>query len=264
MSHIPTLTPLWRQRQHTRMRHGNCDVIETKKNNVHSSVSSNAGDSDDTAAIVAIIGRHSWLWYRWFRRQPKLVERRVVFNVDESRFELLRWNGRMRGYRRRGQRYHRYASANVQEIGRPVLYGGGSRMVWCTIRFGWKCCLAVVDGNLTAQRYIDVIFRNDVTPHFASIPNDVFMQDIARPHSARITQRYLQDNNVNTPPRPPYTPGYWIVTASSWCVCTFWAFSTPSPANTAISYGLGMLFMQKLMPSGCILKRLMSTNTMIA
>ena len=125
--------------------------------------------------------------------------RRVVFS-DESRFKLSRKDGRMRVYRRRGERF---ATANVQQVDR---YGGGSVMVWGAIRFGWKSRLVVVDGNLTAQRYIDEILRNDVTPHFANNPNDIFMQDNARPHAARLTQQYLQVNNVNTLPWPPYSP----------------------------------------------------------
>ena len=114
----------------------------------------------------------------------------------------------MRVYRRRGQRYHRYASTNVQEIGRPVLYGGGSRMVWCTIRFGWKCCLAVVDGNLTAQRYIDEILRNDVTPLFANSPNDmiIIMQDNARPHAAGHQCQYSTLATLFTTHEPNRTP----------------------------------------------------------
>ena len=115
--------------------------------------------------------------------------RRVAFS-DESRFKLNRADGRQRVYRRRNQRF---ARQNVMETDR---FGSGSVMVWGAIRFGWRSELVVVDGNLTAQRYIDEILTPHIVPHFNANPNDVFMQDNARPHAARLTLAYLQANNI--------------------------------------------------------------------
>ena len=125
--------------------------------------------------------------------------RRVVFS-DESRFKLHRADGRLRVYRRRNQRYVR---RNVVENDR---FAGGSLMVWGAIRFGWKSQLLVIDGNLTAQRYIDEVLSQEITPRFNVNVNDIFMHDNARPHAARITQDYLQANNVQQLPWAPYSP----------------------------------------------------------
>ena len=52
---------------------------------------------------------------------------------------------------------------------------------WGAIPFGWKFCHVVLDGNVTAQRYLDTILRIDVTPLFVNSPNYIIMQDNARP-----------------------------------------------------------------------------------
>ena len=86
-------------------------------------------------------------------------------------------------------------------------WGGGSIMVWGGISWTHKTPLIVVDGNLTAQRYVDNILVPVVVP-FLQTHNDVnvFQQDNARPHSARLTQRFLGDNNINTLPWPAFSP----------------------------------------------------------
>ncbi|XP_071095495.1 RNA-binding protein 25-like [Haliotis cracherodii] len=56
-------------------------------------------------------------------------------------------------------------------------------------------------GNgVTAQRYIDQVLRAQVVPFFARHGNFQFQQDNARPHTARITQAFLQQHNINTMP----------------------------------------------------------------
>ena len=83
---------------------------------------------------------------------------RVVFS-DESRFQLFRADGRQRVYKRVGERYARPC---VRQVDR---FGGGSVMVWGAIRFGWRSQLRIIDGNLTANRYIDTVLSPQVTPY---------------------------------------------------------------------------------------------------
>ncbi|XP_071085819.1 uncharacterized protein [Haliotis cracherodii] len=62
-------------------------------------------------------------------------------------------------------------------------------------------------GNgVTAQRYIDQVLRPQVVPFFAIHGNFQFQQDNARPHTARITQAFLQQHNINTMPWPALNP----------------------------------------------------------
>ena len=125
--------------------------------------------------------------------------RRVMFS-DESRFQLYRADGRQRVYRRIGERF---AACNVNQVDR---FGGGSVMVWGAIRFGWRSQLLIIDGNLTANRYLDTVLTNQVVPYVQQHNNTIFMHDNARPHVARLCQDYLAANNVQVLDWPPYSP----------------------------------------------------------
>ena len=104
-------------------------------------------------------------------------------------------------WRRRGEKY---THPCVRQTNR---WGGASVMVWGGILTRRKTELVVVDGNLTAQRYIDLILRPVVIP-FMNTHRDItiFQQDNARPHSARTTQSFLRDHNIDILPWPPYSP----------------------------------------------------------
>ncbi|UYV65561.1 Transposase [Cordylochernes scorpioides] len=93
---------------------------------------------------------------------------RVVFS-DESRFCLSSDSRRVRVWRRRGER------SNPAAI-----------------------------GTMTAQRYVDDVLRPVTLPYFQGVPNALYQQDNARPHTARISQQALQD--VQMLPWQPYSP----------------------------------------------------------
>lgn len=84
-------------------------------------------------------------------------------------------------------------------------------MVWGAIRYGWRSDLVVIEGNLNAARYCDEIIRPHVLPHIAANPQVTFQQDNARPHSARVTQQLLADNNVRVLDWPPYSPDMNVI-----------------------------------------------------
>ena len=104
-------------------------------------------------------------------------------------------------WRRRGERH---ADACVREGNR---WGGASVMIWGGISGRSRTPLAVIDGTLTAQRYVDNILRPVLLPFLAQNPDvTIFQQDNARPHSARVTREFLNDNNVDVMEWPPYSP----------------------------------------------------------
>jgi hypothetical protein len=74
-----------------------------------------------------------------------------VLFTDEPRFRLTRCDGRVRVYRRPGERY---TAANVQEVDR---FGRGSVMVWAGISVDNRTELVVVPGRLNAMNYIENI-----------------------------------------------------------------------------------------------------------
>ena len=118
--------------------------------------------------------------------------RRIWFD-DGSRFLLQKRDGRIRVYRRWNERF---SSSYVQEVDS---FGGGSVVMWATISNDRKTDIVHVPGNLT-----DVRYRNEILqPHLKHIidrQRELFQQDNARPHTARVTIDYLEQNIINALP----------------------------------------------------------------
>ena len=113
---------------------------------------------------------------RWNRQQW----RTVTFS-DESRFCLRHIDRRLRVWRWNGERH---AKVNVQP---RHAYHGGSVMVWAGVTADRHTDLIVVPGILTGQHYIDIILGPHVVPFLRPMGNnDIFQDDNARPHRARI------------------------------------------------------------------------------
>ncbi|UYV84127.1 hypothetical protein LAZ67_X001268 [Cordylochernes scorpioides] len=131
--------------------------------------------------------RSTWMteWYR------------VVFS-DESRFCLSSDSRRVRVWRRRGER-----SNPAAIVERPTVRQRGI-MVWGAIAYDSRSPLLRIQGNLTAQRYVDDVLRPVTLHYLQGVPNALYQQDNARPHTARISQQALQD--VQMLPWPPYSP----------------------------------------------------------
>ncbi|UYV75593.1 hypothetical protein LAZ67_13000683 [Cordylochernes scorpioides] len=122
---------------------------------------------------------------------------RVVFS-DESRFCLSSDSRRVRVWRRRGER-----SNPAAIVERPTVRQRGI-MVWGAIAYDSRSPLLRIQGTMTAQRYVDDVLRPVTLPYLQGVPNALYQQDNARPHTARISQQALQD--VQMPSWPPYSP----------------------------------------------------------
>ncbi|UYV81760.1 Transposase [Cordylochernes scorpioides] len=122
---------------------------------------------------------------------------RVVFS-DESRFCLSSDSRRVRMWCRRGER-----SNPAAIVERPTVRQRGI-MVWGEIAYDSRSPLLRIQGTMTAQRYVDDVLRPVTLPYLQGVPNALYQQDNARPHTARISQQALQD--VQMLPWPPYSP----------------------------------------------------------
>ena len=139
----------------------------------------------------------------WTQQRVNWTQRRwnTVLFSDESRFCIDRPDGRERVWRRRGERY---ANCCIRERDR---WGGPSVMVWAGISFHHRTPLVVLEGNLTARRYISDVLEEHAIPFIEQHPNHrIFQHDNARPHSANITSDYLRDQGVSVLPWPAFSP----------------------------------------------------------
>ncbi|GFX52083.1 HTH_Tnp_Tc3_2 domain-containing protein [Trichonephila clavipes] len=103
--------------------------------------------------------------------------RRVIFS-DESRFSLSADDHRTRVWRRTGQRTD---PAFIVERHTAISQGV---TVWGAISWDTRSSLVVLQGTLTARRYVDDILTPIVLPMLSSRPGAIYQQDNARPHTA--------------------------------------------------------------------------------
>ena len=134
---------------------------------------------------------------------PPTFFRSIVFS-DESRFSVSFADGRVRVYRRL---HERYVDGCVRERDR---FSGGCLMVWGAINCDFRSDLIIVHDTLTAQRYVDVILRPVLQPLLRRHRRPgfplLFQQDNARPHTARITQAFLQQVGITFMNWPAVSP----------------------------------------------------------
>jgi transposase len=128
----------------------------------------------------------------------------IVFS-DESRFCLDMSDGRIRVHRLVTERY---LDECIMEKDR---YGGGSIMVWGAMSSSGLSRLFIVRGTMRAQDYIDQILEPEAIPFTLNAPNQIFQQDNARPHTAKITQKYLSDNFMPLLPWPARSPDLSLI-----------------------------------------------------
>lgn len=134
--------------------------------------------------------------HRWTRQQWG-----TVLFTDESRFSLSTCDGRVRVWRRAGERY---ADACVQEHDR---YGGRSLMVWGGIHLHGRTPLHLVVGTLTGVRYRDEIVRPIIIPTLEAIGADAtLMDDNAPPHRALVVNEFIAQQRVQRMDWPSRSP----------------------------------------------------------
>ncbi|UYV72469.1 K02A2.6-like [Cordylochernes scorpioides] len=105
---------------------------------------------------------------------------------------------RVRVWRRRGE-----SSNPAVIVERPTMRRRGI-MVWGAIAYDSRSPLLRIQGTMMAQRYVDDVLRPVTLSYLQGVPNALYQQDNARPHTARISQQALQD--VRMLPWPPYSP----------------------------------------------------------
>lgn len=155
------------------------------------------------AAVPFLTGRHrvARLNFAVAHRDWNYADWGKVLFSDESRFCLYSPDGRERVYRRRGERF---ADCTVSE---RYSYNGGSVMVWAGISADAHTDLHFFDRNMNADVYVEDILLPYVVPYAPFIgENFLFMQDNARPHTARRVFDFLDEVGINRLVWPASSP----------------------------------------------------------
>ncbi|GBN14991.1 Transposable element Tcb2 transposase [Araneus ventricosus] len=121
----------------------------------------------------------------------------VVFS-DESRFVLGTDDNRVRVWRCHGERCN-----STHVVARHIARTAGV-MVWGALTYASRSTLIVVCVTLTGQRYVYDSLRPHVGPFLNCLPGEIFQQENARPHTARVAQDFLR--HVQTLPWPARSP----------------------------------------------------------
>lgn len=123
-----------------------------------------------------------------------------VLFVDETRIKLRNADGRVRVYRRRGERNQPNCVVEVDN------FGGGSVMVWAGVSMHTKTEIVPIQGNLNAHRYQNDVLQPFLLPHIRVNRGMLLAQDNAPCHTARTTQNMLTANNVRLLAWPSKSP----------------------------------------------------------
>ncbi|GFV69069.1 transposable element Tc1 transposase [Trichonephila clavipes] len=125
---------------------------------------------------------------------------KVVFS-DESRFVLGIEDNRVRVWRRPDERYN-----SPHTVLRHTAHTAGV-LVWAAVAYDSRSTLIVMHGTLTGQRYVDDILRPHVGCFLNGLTGAIFLQDNARPHTARVAQDFLRHfQTLPWPARSPICP----------------------------------------------------------
>ncbi|GFX85437.1 uncharacterized protein TNCV_3716111 [Trichonephila clavipes] len=79
-------------------------------------------------------------------------------------------------------------------------------MVWGGIGYPSRTPLVRIAGTLNSQRHISNVLKPVVLPYLQGLTIAIFQQDIARPHVARIVQRFFVNHQIELLPWPARSP----------------------------------------------------------
>ncbi|GFX09424.1 transposable element Tcb2 transposase [Trichonephila clavipes] len=119
------------------------------------------------------------------RQTSRREDRRIVVFRDESRFEHSSDDNHVRVWRPRAERLN---PAFILQ--RHTVFRAGV-MIWGVIAYNTRSPLVLIRGTMTAQRYVHDILQPHVLPLMQWLPEAIFQQDNARPHTARVSQDCL-------------------------------------------------------------------------
>ena len=104
-------------------------------------------------------------------------------------------------------------------------------MVWGGIGYYSRTPLVRIAGTLNSQRYISEVLEPVVLPYLQGSATAIFQQDNARPHVARIVQRFFVTHQIELLPWPARSPDLSPI-ENMWSMVAQRVSQTASPAAT--------------------------------
>ncbi|GFY36546.1 transposable element Tcb1 transposase [Trichonephila clavipes] len=140
---------------------------------------------------------HGHLRCQWCdeRRMWATEWNEVVF-TDDSRICLQHHDGRIRVWRHHGERILNSCVMHHHTDPAPGI------MVWRGILYHYRTPLVCIAGTLNSQRYIFDVLEPVVLPYLQGLATAIYQQDNARPHMARIVQRFFVNHQIELLPWP--------------------------------------------------------------
>ncbi|GFY25808.1 transposable element Tcb1 transposase [Trichonephila clavipes] len=134
---------------------------------------------------------HTRLHRQWCdERRMWVAEWNEVVFSDESRICLQHHDGRIRVWRHRGGRMLNSCVMHHHTGRAPgIMVRGG-------IGYHSRTPLVRIAGTLNSQRYISEVLEPVLLPYLQGLSIAIFQQDNARPHMARIVQRFFVNHQI--------------------------------------------------------------------
>ncbi|GFU32919.1 transposable element Tcb1 transposase [Trichonephila clavipes] len=144
---------------------------------------------------------HRRLCRQWCdERRTWAAEWNEVVFTDESHICLQHHDGRIRVWRHRGERLLNSCVMHSHTFPAPGI------MVWGGIGYHSRTPLVRIAGTLNSQRYISEVLEPVVLPYLQGLATAIFQLDNARPHVARIVQRFFVNHQIELLPWPARSP----------------------------------------------------------
>ncbi|GFS94352.1 transposable element Tcb1 transposase [Trichonephila clavipes] len=141
---------------------------------------------------LPLMQNHKRLRHQWCdeRRMWAAEWYEVVF-TDESCIYLQLQGGRIRVWRHRGEMMLNSCVMHRHTGPAPSI------MVWGGIGYHPRIPLVRIVGTLNRQRYISEVLEPVILSYLQGLAPAIFQQDNARPHVARIVQRFFVNSRLN-------------------------------------------------------------------
>jgi hypothetical protein len=138
---------------------------------------------------------------------PEVFACGIMINSDESKIELKTGTGRRWCRRRRGERVLTVDTVQPRE---PHGLKGIKINVWGAIHPNGVSDLVLIEGNLTAPQYVEILERA-MLPLYEHYENRrhaflYFQQDNDPKHTSRLAKAWFRNNDITVFPWPAKSP----------------------------------------------------------